>query len=120
MAGQSVTRIAFDRSVTILTSSGSQLAISCSAVVSPDLGQSVSFDPEAPASAAALLVRLLGEVITSVDAGQNGELDILFATGCRITVQSDALYEAWEVLDVAGTRVVCMPGGELAIWTSRS
>lgn len=56
---------------------------------------------------------------TSVNSG------VVFNTGTlrlvldhfQLTVKADPDYEAWNVTGPGGPRIVCMPGGQLAVWT---
>jgi hypothetical protein len=53
-------------------------------------------------------------------AAEEGALHIRFGEDAAIVVEADAQYEAWQLLfSDAGQelRVVCTPGGELAIWS---
>ena len=60
-----------------------------------------------------LLSLLRGEVRhASVDA--HGTLEITLSTGA-IEIQPHAEFEAWDLM-TPGFKVVCMPGGDLAIW----
>jgi hypothetical protein len=44
-----------------------------------------------------------------------GRLDIVFA-GLTIAVPPDERYEAWQVRADNGLLMVCVPGGDVAIW----
>ncbi|GGL27945.1 DUF6188 family protein [Nocardia jinanensis] len=48
----------------------------------------------------------------------DGTLRLEFDSGSSIEAFSDADYEAWSVVGANGYRVVCMPGGELAVWST--
>ncbi|WP_407697388.1 DUF6188 family protein [Streptomyces kebangsaanensis] len=47
----------------------------------------------------------------------NGTCTLLFTQGVRISVPSNPDFEAWTYTSPSG-RTVCMPGGDLAVWTS--
>lgn len=47
------------------------------------------------------------------DGNMKTELD----SGCTIEFHPDEDYESWSVTGPNGYRVVCMPGGKLAVWT---
>lgn len=48
----------------------------------------------------------------------SGKLDISFTDSKKLTVSADNDYESWNLIGPRGFRLVCMPGGELAIWKS--
>lgn len=65
----------------------------------------------------ALLGRLVGHTIVDARVSEAGALTIGFDDSTRLTVEPDLAYEAWNVSGPVGFLTVCMPGGELAIWT---
>jgi len=71
-------------------------------------------NPEDTASLGPAL-RLFQEEVISARAFKNGELEVLFEDNSILRVAFDREYEAWEWVG-AGQRVVCMPGGKLAVW----
>jgi hypothetical protein len=80
--------------------------------------RSVELSPEAdPDKVRALLGRLVGHTIVDARVSEAGTLTIGFDDSTRLTVEPDPAYEAWNVSGPAGFLTVCMPGGELAIWT---
>ena len=58
-------------------------------------------------------------VIESAVASVDGKMRIRFRSGASIELHPDAVYESWSVTGPGGFRVVCTPGGELAIWSAR-
>jgi Family of unknown function (DUF6188) len=59
---------------------------------------------------------LFGQVVRSAQADVNGTLTIVFADGHILSVEPDPKYEAWDYVGPKGSRVVCTPGGKVAIW----
>jgi Family of unknown function (DUF6188) len=59
---------------------------------------------------------LLRRTVESAVAFKNGTLEITFKEGGRLAVAADPNYESWGVTGVRWLRIVCMPGGELAVW----
>ncbi len=57
-----------------------------------------------------------GEIVNSALAFKEGRLEIDFVNRAKLIVMPLPKFEAWGVVGVRGLRVVCMPGGELAIW----
>jgi hypothetical protein len=65
-----------------------------------------------------VLMTLLGLLNQAVEAtiDDDGQLTMRFAEGTTLTAPPDDRYEAWQLRDHAGLLIVCMPGGDLAIW----
>jgi hypothetical protein len=79
--------------------------------------RSVELSPEAdPDEVRALLGRLVGHRIVDARVSETGSLTICFDDSTRLSVDPDPAYEAWNVSGPAGFLIVCVPGGELAIW----
>lgn len=79
--------------------------------------RSVELSPEAdPEEVRALLGRLVGHSIDDAGVSETGVMTIHFDGSTRLKVEPDPAYEAWNVSGPAGFLIVCMPGGELAIW----
>ncbi len=80
------------------------------------------FDPEKWAGLGSALESLLFKKVAEVKAHRSGELEITFTHGDVLRVMPNADYEAWHVVGTASVAsgdhasIVCMPGGELAIW----
>ncbi len=71
-------------------------------------------DPEGYNVAAGL--RLLHDDVTEAIAFKTGVLRVRFASGRELWVTPDDAYEAWGTSGPGTAMVVCMPGGELAVW----
>lgn len=117
LQGEAVTRICFDAALTILTSGECELRVEGEAVLQVPDGDRVSFDPCAPDIVAPHLVRLARDVISEAEVGNSGELAIEFESGVKLTVQPDDDYEAWGLVGPKRRRVICTPGGEIAVWS---
>jgi hypothetical protein len=61
---------------------------------------------------------LFRKTVNSALAHKDGILEITFREGGRLTVPPHPNYEAWGVTGVRWLRVVCMAGGDLAIWSA--
>ncbi|WP_067697565.1 DUF6188 family protein [Nocardia jejuensis] len=57
-----------------------------------------------------------GEIV-SATVTSTGELRIDLDSGNRLVVEPDRYFEAWNITAPGKYLVVCMPGGELAIWS---
>lgn len=64
----------------------------------------------------AALDSLLGQEVTSAVVGESGALFLAFGDGVSLRVEPHDVYEAWTFAGPGGRKVVCMPGGELAVW----
>jgi hypothetical protein len=79
--------------------------------------RSISLSPEdSSAESFAPLRDLVGRVVTESTVDDAGALTVAFEGDARLLVEPDSAYEAWTVSGPRGMMVVCMPGGELAIW----
>ncbi|HLU28746.1 MAG TPA: DUF6188 family protein [Glycomyces sp.] len=73
-------------------------------------------DPEAVAAMGPLLHGLT----LRASAVEDGSLRLTFTSGAELIAPPDPDYESWGLTGPAGQRLVCMPGGELAIWDAGS
>jgi hypothetical protein len=62
------------------------------------------------------LATLLGDVVAQARTRDTGELQITFVSGWQLCVAADADYESWAVTGPDGFLIVCLAGGELAVW----
>ncbi|WP_067655203.1 DUF6188 family protein [Nocardia harenae] len=62
------------------------------------------------------LESVLRGTITTATVDLAGILTVDFDSAMRLVVPPDADHEAWTLVGPNGYRVVCMPGGELAVW----
>jgi hypothetical protein len=58
--------------------------------------------------------------VESATAVDDGRLEMSFSDGSSLCVTPSPAYEAWELTGPRGSKIVCMPGGELAIWQPTS
>lgn len=83
-------------------------------VTHPD-GSERKVQISAPETIPALLAadpRLIVEV-----SEEGGALRIVLDDGCEIVIPPNDEYEAWRIEGPGDRGVVCMPGGELAVWS---
>jgi hypothetical protein len=59
---------------------------------------------------------LFGATVNSGVAFKAGTLRLVL-DHFQLTVRADPHYEAWNVVGPGDMRLVCMPGGQLAVWT---
>jgi len=61
---------------------------------------------------------VLHQELKSLEVHKSGILEIVFLNGDKIVVNPDPQYEAWTLNGPDDLLMVCMPGGEIAIWSS--
>ncbi|HEX5144955.1 MAG TPA: DUF6188 family protein [Mycobacterium sp.] len=115
-----VTRICFDHALTILTSSGYELRIETRSTVEVAGKGSIAFEPDSPKQVAMYLVGLIGIEISEAVVADSGLLKLRFETDTELITEPHGAYEAWTMSGPGGESIVCMPGGELAIWKGQS
>ncbi|XVU28693.1 DUF6188 family protein [Actinoplanes sp. CA-054009] len=62
------------------------------------------------------LASLLGDVVSTAQTADDGELSITFAAGYELRVTADPEVESWAFTNPDGPLIVCLPRGEIAIW----
>jgi hypothetical protein len=65
------------------------------------------------------LESIIDSTVTRADASEVDGLSLEFDSGATIHVPIDQKYEAWGIVGRDGSRVICLPGGEFAIWSAR-
>lgn len=80
-------------------------------------GQSAHLTPDTdPPEALKPLDGLVGQAIAD-SLIDRGTLTLNFDDGARIVVRPDDDHESWTVTGPEGLLIVCMPSGELAVWS---
>jgi hypothetical protein len=117
--GLNVSQITVDYAVTFLLEGQVTIVIEGDATLADRPGrapgaQTVELHPGRQDVAAAL--SLFGATVNSAVAFKTGTLRLVL-DHFQLTVRADPHYEAWNVVGPGGVRLVCMPGGQLAMWT---
>ena len=60
---------------------------------------------------------LFGARILSAVATKTGSLRLIFDNGFHLNSRADPDFEAWELIEPGGWRIISMPGGKLAVWS---
>lgn len=117
-----VTRVSFDRSVTLLIASGDvsmQVRIESEfSITTPD-GSTTSVNPEGGATQLSSALALLRKRVRFVHALKAGALEIEFEGGEAVRVAADPDFEAWCISTPGGTLMVSPLGGDLTTWHPR-
>lgn len=80
-------------------------------LLSPEEDESQAFSP---------LSDLVGHVVAESTIDDAGVFTVVFENGSSLVAKPDKAYEAWTLNGPNGLLVVCMPGGELAVWDAAS
>jgi hypothetical protein len=115
LVGRTITRVMLDFSVTLAFAGerDAKLKIETGFQLRSPRGHA-RIDPAAPGDHASSAVGLFNQTVIDVGLSEDGTLMLAIPT-TNLALPADATYEAWSFTDSAGGRVVCMPGGALAI-----
>ena len=115
LEGQRVTQESVDFAVSLRTDAGYEVRIETDfSMHTPNgdfdfsLGTS-SLEPDKFPS-------LLQHTVTSSVAEKSGGMVLGFDDGASLRVEPHEEYEAWTIAGPHGKKIVCMPGGEVAVW----
>ncbi|MEV4702315.1 DUF6188 family protein [Actinoplanes sp. NPDC049316] len=113
LAGRKLQYVRLGHAVVLTFTGGAEVVIESTARLTGPHGR-VDVEPgEHPSDA---LATLLGDVVRSVRTRDTGELELGFGSGAQLLVEVDAEFESWAVAGPGGVLVVCLAGGELAVW----
>lgn len=116
LESQTVTQVSADFAVSLVTDAGYEVRIETDfSMHTPDGDFNFSLGADAidPAS----VHSLLRQTVVSSVAEESGALALAFSDGIRLRVEPHQVYEAWTIAGPGGKKVVCMAGGELAVWS---
>jgi hypothetical protein len=74
-------------------------------------------EPLSPGALTELLA-LLMQTVSRIRIEVDGSLALLFGNGARLRVPVDQMYEAWQIRADNGLLIVCLPGGDLSVWSA--
>jgi hypothetical protein len=116
--GMRVTQIRIDQSLTFVLDGRACIVVGCPAMLTHGSArapgvQPVFLNPGQQDVAPALA--LFGATVHSRVAFKNGTLRVVCG-GIHLTVRPDPELEAWNTSGPGDLRVVCAPGGGLAVW----
>jgi hypothetical protein len=116
LEGQAVTQVSADFTVLLVTDASYEVRIETDFSVHTsdgDLDFSLGGDSIDPAP----LQTLPHQTVISSVAEDSGALVLTFIGGISLRVEPHDIYEAWTIAGPAGKKIVCMAGGELAVWS---
>lgn len=113
LAGRKLEYVRLGHVVVLNFSGGLQVLIETPARLTGPGGR---FDVEPGEKPSDVLAMLLGDVVTAARATDAGELRIAFGSGSELSVGVDVDFESWAVAGPGGLLIVCLAGGELAVW----
>jgi len=79
-------------------------------------GNEVALSLDDPGHVAQLSI-VARKKLRDIRVSEHGALILLFGERLKLSVPANAKYEAWNVSASDGMKIVCMPGGRLAIWS---
>lgn len=115
LAGQSISRVAFDFGVSFLTDGGSELRIDTVFDFRSE-GASMTVDPSTASGFASTLLGLLHSEIESAKVTDAGALELCFRGSFSLNVAPSDEFEAWAFAGAEGSKAVCMAGGGVSTW----
>jgi Family of unknown function (DUF6188) len=120
IVGREVSRLVLDFRLTLqFLDTGADYDIAIATPFSIEDGKRTHrLDPERPESLGPALT-VLRRVVESAAVNEDGGLVLAFAHGLTLRVVPDPNYEAWESTSSSGAKLVCLPGGGLAVWAAR-
>ena len=119
MIGKTIEMIRFNYSLAIWTGDNWQLDLAGVTHITLEGGSRVEIDTTLCQDELTDAVRpLLGQAIIGTVVSSSGDLTITLSHA-QVEVQAGDDHEAWQIYGPSGEIIVCMPGGELAIWGPR-
>jgi len=113
LVGQKLEYVRLGHAVVLSFTGGRQVVIETLAHLNGPAGPVYVEPGEHPSD---VLATLLGDLVRAARTTDAGELQLTFVSGSQLSVGVDAEVESWAVTGPDGFLVVCLAGGELAIW----
>ncbi|XVV15819.1 DUF6188 family protein [Actinoplanes sp. CA-131856] len=115
LVGQHLEYVRLGDALVLSFSRGSQILIETAAhLTTPEIrARIVPGDDSSDA-----LASLLGDVVSTAQTADDGALTITFGAGYELRVTADPEVESWAFTNPDGPLIVCLPGGELAVWAN--
>jgi len=113
LAGHKLEYVRLGHAVVLSFTGGRQVLIETVAHLDGPHGRADVEPGEHPSD---ILATLLGDVVHDARILATGELQLCFAGGARLLVGADPDFESWAITAPGGILVVCLAGGELAVW----
>lgn len=115
LVGQIINTISFNYQVRLLTDARWEIQIGSNAILG---GQDpTSFDAELASPVAGRLVGLRDARINHARLDESrGTVLLEFSNGESLRLEPDDQFEGWELTGPNREKIVCLPGGDLAVW----
>lgn len=117
LVGVTVTQLRFDSGVTVALDADVHLRIETAFEFTTPGGEATTLTAEQDLVRMGPLLVLRGERVAAFAADTSGGLRIGFSDGSALRCWPDDRYEAWELSFADGRLYVCLPGGEVAVWS---
>jgi hypothetical protein len=116
LEGQTVTQVSADFTVSLVTDANYEVRIeTVFSMRTPDGDLNFPLGNDAIDPVPVRL--LLHQTVTSSAAEGSGALALAFSGGTTLRVEPHEMFEAWTITGPGGRKIVCMAGGELAVWS---
>ncbi|WP_433577758.1 DUF6188 family protein [Nocardia brasiliensis] len=121
IAGRRVTEVAVEFTITVRFGAPVEfeLQIEGDPTLRTSNGHLLSVTAENYSDISSELESLVGSTVTRADASEVDGLSLEFDSGAAMRVPVHEKYESWGLVGIDGSRVICLPGGEFAIWSAR-
>ncbi|MEU4625024.1 DUF6188 family protein [Actinoplanes sp. NPDC023801] len=113
LVGRKLEYVWLGHAVVLGFSGGCQVLIEAVAHLDGPVGQA---DVEPGDDPSDVVATLLSDVVGAAVMRETGELEIIFTSGSRLSVDADAEAESWAVTGPDGLLIVCLAHGEIAVW----
>ncbi|WP_203816976.1 DUF6188 family protein [Paractinoplanes ferrugineus] len=113
LIGHRLEYVRLDHAIVLSLSNRNQVVIEAPALL---VGPNGPFAVEPGVTSSDVLATLLGETVRTARARETGELEVTFGSGSQLLVAPDPDFESWALVGPAGLLLVCLAGGELAVW----
>ncbi|WP_433471318.1 DUF6188 family protein [Saccharomonospora azurea] len=117
LSGRLVTSCDYSYAATIRFTGEFELSFEGDALLDrPD--RRVNLSPENDGGAGGEALSELNDLrVTASIAEESGQLRVTFEDGTTLWVHPDDEFESWTLAGPNASKIVCMPGGELAVWS---
>lgn len=121
VGGAAITRVCFDWAVSLTVgTTGAALEIRIEQPFSlvDTEGTRIILDPERDPAELAPVLHICRIGTVRLEAMKAGSLELELVNGSILNVPPVRDYEAWTLAGPKGLKLVCMPGGKVAVWSA--
>lgn len=119
VSGHTITDQQVDYTVSFLTSGGFEFRVEGAFTMRDATGEQAEANAEDELDTRIAAVgTLTGTTLTTASVADDGTLRVSLQDGRVLTAGADEQFEAWTIAGPEGLKIVCLPGGELAVWSA--